>query len=77
MKLGPVNKRDKRNKTTSKKFDDDVITETCDIIASLLIHCQFGAIWKPDSEHIVCKTHIISQQSACGSTTRKPTLLIV
>ena len=26
MKLGPVTKPDKRNKTTSKKFDNDVIS---------------------------------------------------
>ena len=29
MKLGPVTKLDKRNKTTSKKFDDDVMSENC------------------------------------------------
>ena len=27
MKLGPVTKLAKRNKTTSKKFDDDLISE--------------------------------------------------
>ena len=32
MKLRPVTKLDKRNKTTSKKFDDDVILENCDAI---------------------------------------------
>ena len=32
MKLRPVTKLDKRNKTTSKKFDDDVILENCDVI---------------------------------------------
>ena len=26
MKLGPVTKLDKKNKTTSKKFDDDVMS---------------------------------------------------
>ena len=31
MNLGPVTKFDKRNKTTSKKFDDDVIPENCDV----------------------------------------------
>ena len=30
-KLGPVTKLDKRNKTKSKKFDDDVISENCDV----------------------------------------------
>ena len=32
MKLGPVTKLDKRNKTTGKKFDDDVMSE---IVTSL------------------------------------------
>ena len=32
MKVGPVTKLDKRNKTTLKKFDDDVMSENCDII---------------------------------------------
>ena len=32
MKLGPVTKLDKRNKTTSKKFDDEVISENYDVI---------------------------------------------
>ena len=31
MKLGPVAKLEKGNKTTSKKFDDDVISENCDV----------------------------------------------
>ena len=38
MKLGPVTKLDKRNKTTSKKFDDDVISENCDVIAIFPIY---------------------------------------
>ena len=33
MKLGPVIKPDKRNKTTSKKFDDDVTSKNFDVIA--------------------------------------------
>ena len=32
MNLKPVTKLDKRNKTTSKKFDDDVMLENCDMI---------------------------------------------
>ena len=31
MKLGPVPKLDKRNKA-SKKFDDEVMSENCDVI---------------------------------------------
>ena len=55
IKLGQVTKPDKRNKTTSKSFDDDVMLENCDVIAIVLIYSQFGAIRKPDSEGIVCK----------------------
>ena len=32
MKLGPVTKFDKRNKTTSNKFDDDVMSANGDVI---------------------------------------------
>ena len=32
MKLGPVTNIDKRNKTTSKKFDDDVMSADSDVI---------------------------------------------
>ena len=58
MKLGPETKLDKRNKATSKKIDNDVMLENCDVIAIFLIYGQFGAIWKPDSGRIVCKTYI-------------------
>ena len=58
MKLGPVTKLDKRNKTISKNFDDDVTSENCDVIAIFPIYGQFGAIWKPDSGRIVCKIYI-------------------
>ena len=58
MKLGPLTKLDKRNKTTSKNFDNNVRPENCDVIAIFPIYDQFGAIWKPDSGRIVCKTYI-------------------
>ena len=32
MKLGQVTKLGKRNKTTSKTFDDDIVSANCDII---------------------------------------------
>ena len=32
MKLDPVTKLHQRNKTTSKKIDDDVMLENCDVI---------------------------------------------
>ena len=56
MKLGPGTKLDKRNKM-SKKFDEDVMLANCDVII-FPIYDQFGAIRKPDSGHIICKTYI-------------------
>ena len=58
MKLGPVTTLDKRNNTTWKNFDDNVMSAICDVIIIFLIYGQFGAIRKPDSGCIVCKTYI-------------------
>ena len=44
MKLGLGTKIDKRNKTTLKKFDDDVMTANSDVIVIFPILGQFGAI---------------------------------
>ena len=49
MKLGPVTKLDKKNKTTSKNFDDDVMSGNCDAIVIFRIFGQFGAVQRPDS----------------------------
>ena len=57
MKLGPVFKIDKRNKTTLKKFNDDVMSENYDVIVIFPIYNQFGATRKTDSGRIVCKTY--------------------
>ena len=58
MKLGPVTKLGKKNKTTSKKLNDNVMLENCDVIVIFLIFVRFGAIQKPDSWRIVCKIYI-------------------
>ena len=58
MKLRPVTKLNKRNKTISKKFDDDVISKNCDVIVVFPIFGQFGAVWKPNYGHRVCKTYV-------------------
>ena len=58
MKLGSLTKLGKRNKITSKEFDDDVILENCDVIAIFPIYGKFGAIRKPDSGRIICKTYL-------------------
>ena len=56
MKIEPVTKLDKKHKTTSDKFDDDVMSRNCDVIVIFPIYGQIGAIWKPDSGCIVYKT---------------------
>ena len=53
--VGPVTKLDKRNKTMSKKLDDDAMLENCDAIVIFQIFGQFGAVRRPDSGHRVCK----------------------
>ena len=58
IKLKLVTKLHKTNKTTSKKFDYDVMSVNCDIIVVFPIYGQFGAIRKPDSGPIACKTYI-------------------
>ena len=57
MKLGPVTKIDKRNKTTSKKFHDDFMSENCDAIVIIRIFDHFGAVHRPDSGHKVYKSY--------------------
>ena len=51
MKLVPVTKLDKKNKTTPKKFDNDTSQQI------LLIYGQFGAIQKLDPRCIVKNLH--------------------
>ena len=41
MNLGPLTTFDKRNKITSKNFDNDVISANCDAIAFFPIYDQF------------------------------------
>ena len=60
MKLGPVTKLDKRSKTTSKNFDNNVMSGDCDIIVIFWIFGQFGAVQRPDSQHRVCKSCVFS-----------------
>ena len=35
----------------------------CDVIVIFPIYGQFGAIWKPDSGRIVCKTYIFNNSN--------------
>ena len=59
MKPGTVTKLGKRNKTTSKRIDDNIMLENCSVVAIFPIYGQFGAIQKSDSGRIVCKTYIL------------------
>ena len=63
MKLGPVTKLDKRNKTTSKKIDDDVMSKNCDVFIIFRIFGQLGAVRRPDSGHRVCKSYVCSNNN--------------
>ena len=63
MKLRPVTKLDKRSKTTSKKFDDNVMSKNFEVIVIFRIFGQFGAVWRPDSGHRVCRTFVFSNSN--------------
>ena len=63
MKLGPVTKLDKKNKTTSRKFVDDVMLANFDVIVIFSIFGQFAVIWRPYSRRIVCKTYIFTKSN--------------
>ena len=53
MKLGAVAKIDKKNTTTSKKLDKNVMSANCDVIIIFPIYGQFRAFRKPNSGRIV------------------------
>ena len=55
IKLGEVTKLDKRNETTSKKFDDDVMSENCEVIVIFWIFNQFGEVQRPGFEQRICE----------------------
>ena len=57
MKLELVTKICKKNKT-SNKFVDEVMSKNCGVIVIFPIYGQFGAIRKPNSGCIACKTYI-------------------
>ena len=59
MKIGLGTKIDKINKKMSK-FGYDVTSAYCGVIFP--IYGQFGAVWKLDSRHIICKTYMFTLQ---------------
>ena len=63
MKLGPVIKLDNRNKVASTKFDDDVMSDNCDVIVIVWIFGQFGAVLSADSRYRVRKKCVFSNSN--------------
>ena len=57
MRLEPVTKLDRRNKTTSKKSDNNIMSINCGVIVTYLIYNQFGAIRKSGFGSLLCKTY--------------------
>ena len=49
------------------------MSENCDVIAIFPIYGQFGAIWKPDSGRIVCKTYIFINSNLLSYKTENRT----
>ena len=45
-------------KKRQKIFDYDFTSANCDVTDIFLVYCEFGAIERPDSGRIVCKTYI-------------------
>ena len=54
MKLRPAIKFDKGNASNVKKINDDAMSVNCDVIVFFPIYGKFVAIWKSDSECMVC-----------------------
>ena len=71
MKVGPITKLDKRNTATSEKFDDDVMSENCDVIVIFVAYYQLVAIRKPDSGNMVCKIYIFINSNLLSYTENK------
>ena len=69
MKLEPVTNLDKRNKTRSKKVDDDIMSANCDVMIIFLIYGQFGAIFSKKRSFFAKKNW--HQQNLEGSGTKK------
>ena len=57
-KRGPVTKLWQEKQTNVKKTNDDAMLANWDVIVIFPVYGQFGAILKPDSGRIICKTYI-------------------
>ena len=58
MKLATVTKLDKRNKKKETNLTMTSCQKKCEVNAIFSIYGQFGAIRKPDSGRLVCKTYL-------------------
>ena len=71
MKLGPVTTLDKRNKTMSKNFYDDIMSANFEVIVIFPIYGRIGAIRRTDSG--VCKTYIFIESNLYLTKTESKT----
>ena len=65
MQLRAITKLDIRNKTASKKLDDDAMSTNCDVVVTFFIYGRFRAIQNPDSGRIDCNVFINSNILSC------------
>ena len=59
MNVRAVTKLDKRNRTTSRKFDHDAMLANCDVIVIFIIFGQFGAIQKLHTGHKINRALVL------------------
>ena len=73
MKSGPVSKLDKKNKKAPKSFKNDAVLANCDVISIFPIYGEFGAIRKPVSQRVACKSYFFIKTSILSYKTGKET----
>ena len=59
-----------------REFDGDVVSENYDVIAFFQFKTNLGAIQKPDSRRIVCKTYFLINNSLLSYKNGKQNLKI-
>ena len=63
MKLGPVTKFDNRNKTTSKRVEDDVILKKLRSFSFFQFYGQSEVLWNLESIHTVCEAYVFTSSN--------------
>ena len=66
MKLGRVTKLDKKNKATSKKFNNNLMSGNCNVMVSFGVFFPISAVRRPDSGHGVCRNYVFSKNNLCS-----------